>query len=68
MKLPQPQGQYSRLAEMERNRQIEAADALNFKRNKDVEIVDGRLILRSPDGTRWSITIDNAGVISGASI
>jgi hypothetical protein len=34
----------------------------------DVEIVDGRLILRSPNDSRWSITVDNSGVITAAPV
>lgn len=68
MKLPQQPLIYSRGVEQERNRSLELADKQNFKRNQDVELVDNRLILRSPDGTRWSITVDNAGVISATAI
>lgn len=68
MKLPIPQGQYSRTVEVDRNRLIEMADAMNHKRNRDVEIADTRLILTSPNGTRYSVTVDNAGVISTTAI
>lgn len=68
MKLPLPQGQYSRAIEVERNRQIEMADMQNHKRNQDVEIGLARLILTSPNGSRYSITVDNAGVISATAI
>lgn len=68
MKLPVPQGQYSRAVEVERNRVIEMADGQNHKRNRDVEIGQARLILTSPNGTRYSVTVDNAGVISTTAI
>ena len=68
MKLPFPKGGYSPRDEVERNRQIEMADMQNHKRGRDVEVGPGRLILTSPDGTRWSITVDNAGTISATSI
>lgn len=68
MKLPIPQGQYSRVVEVDRNRALEMADAMNHKRNRDVEIGQARLILTSPNGTRYSITVDNAGVISATAI
>jgi phosphosulfolactate phosphohydrolase-like enzyme len=36
---------------------------------QDVEFVEGaRLILRSPNGTRYSITVSNLGVITATSI
>lgn len=68
MRLPIPQGQYSRVVEVDRNRALEMADAMNHKRNRDVEIGQARLILTSPNGTRYSITVDNAGVISATAI
>jgi hypothetical protein len=45
---------------------------LAYSRNKDVEVVGepddaGRrqhLVLRSPDGNRWRILVDDAGVLS----
>lgn len=69
MKLPAPLPQYSSALERERNRALESADALNLKKLQDVEFVEGmRLILRSPNGTRYSITVNNSGVISATSI
>lgn len=47
---------------------VQRADDENHKRNRDVEISPGRLILKSPDGTRWSIEVDNAGVVSATSL
>lgn len=68
MKLPMPRGQYSREREVEVVRQVEQADGENHKKNRDVEIGQGRLILTSPDGTRWSIEVSNAGAISATSL
>lgn len=68
MKLPIPQGQYSRAVEVDRNRVLEMADMQNHKKGRDVEIGQARLILTSPNGTRYSITVDNAGVISATAI
>lgn len=44
-------------------RQIEQADATNYKRDRDLEIGDNRVILTSPNGSRYALTVDNAGVI-----
>jgi len=52
---------YSTSAENERNRVIEAADLSNHKRNSDVEIGDGRLIVRAPNGTRHAFSVSNGG-------
>lgn len=68
MKLPLPSQTYDASREADRNRQIEAADASSHKRGRDVEVSPGRLILKSPDGTRWSIEVDNSGTITAAAI
>jgi hypothetical protein len=47
---------------------IERADAENHKRNRDVEVSPGRLIIKSPNGTRYSIEVSNAGVISATAL
>jgi hypothetical protein len=55
---------------------IRALEKAVFQRHQHLEVfspedVGGRqpfLILRSPDGTRWSITVDDLGVISATDI
>ena len=64
--LPEPPEEYTPEVEAERNRILEEADLDNLKRARDVE--PGRLILSSPDGTRWEITVDNAGALSTTSL
>lgn len=61
MRLPEPPSAYNRLQEIERNRTLEIEDKKNRKIDGDVEVGDERLILKSPDGTRWNATVDNAG-------
>lgn len=68
MKLPIPDQGYNRAQEMRRNDTLEQADAANRKRGQDVEIGASRLILTSPDGTRWSVTVDNAGTLAATSL
>lgn len=68
MKLPSPQPRYDASVEARRNIVLEQADALNFKRGTDVELYNEKLILRSPDGSRWKITVSNAGVISAVAL
>lgn len=49
--------------------EVEAADRQNHKRDRDVQIVGGRrLVLASPDGTLWSITVSNAGVVGATAL
>lgn len=64
MRLPIQPPKYSASAENERNRVIEQADYLNHKRNSDVEIGDGRLILKAANGVRYYITVSNAGAVT----
>jgi len=68
MRLPRPPADYSVTAEAQRNLVIEQADNLSHKKNRDVEVGDGRLILKSPNGTRYEITVSNAGVVGASAI
>jgi hypothetical protein len=68
MKLPRILGEYSGHMERERNRQIEAADRENHKKNKTIEVGSGALVLTSADGTRWQIVVSDAGAISATSL
>ena len=52
--LPIPPSSYDAYYERERNRILEAH---NHTRSET------RLILYSPDGTAWSLTVDNAGAL-----
>ena len=60
MKLPTPDDQFLR----ESFRILERMDNNNFKKNQDLEIGQNRIILMSPNGTRYAIVVDNAGVLS----
>jgi len=68
MILPEAQRSYDFVQENQRNNLIEQADNLNRKKNQDVELRNERLILQSPDGTRFSITVANNGTISATSL
>lgn len=61
MRLPRPKNNDKDMTEMAR--QIERADSMNYKRDRDVEMSNNRLILTSPNGSRYALTVDNAGVI-----
>lgn len=50
---------------VELSRVLIAADQLNFKRGRDIELArEERIILRSPDGTRYALYVDNTGAIA----
>ena len=69
MILQPPSQNYDPTFEIERNRELESQDALNRKKQQDVEIAkDERLILSSPNGTRYKISVDNSGVLSAIAI
>lgn len=45
--------------------EIDRREMQNRKLGKDVEIAGAeRLIINAPDGSRWSIVVDNAGALS----
>lgn len=64
MRLPTPQPRYDMRTEAARNRQIEQSDAENHKRNRDIEVGRARVILTSPNGTRYALVVSNTGALS----
>lgn len=69
MNLPAPPERYSQPAENQRNVILSQADGQNLKRNTDIDMASGaKLILRSPNGHRWNITVNNAGVIAAVAL
>ena len=68
MRLPTPGSNFDQRAETQRNLLIEQADDLNRKKNQDIELGNERLILQSPDGTRFKLQVDNSGNLSASSI
>lgn len=48
---------------------LDKMDAKNRKTGQDVEIAGSeRLILASPNGSRWSIVVSNAGALSAVEL
>lgn len=68
MRLPITPSGYSSTDQREMRRILELEDMKNHKRNSDVEIGVGRLILTSPNGTRYAITVSDAGTISTVAV
>lgn len=68
MKLQSPKATYTREAMLELQRQIEGADQENMKRGRDIYLAPGRLILTAPDGSRYSLTVSNAGALAAVPI
>ena len=63
MILPAVTKEYNSQNISQMNLAIEQADALNHKKNQDLEVGAARLVIKSPNGTRYSITVDNSGVL-----
>ncbi len=68
MRLPSPPNAYVVTHESQRNLVLELADNMNHKKNRDIEVGDGRLILKSPNGTRYRITVSDAGVVGASTV
>jgi len=66
MKLPEPPDSYDRSFEDIRNSLLERADAENRKKGLDIEADEERVILHSPDGTRWKLQVANDGSLTTA--
>lgn len=64
MNLPRPGQQYDPNNEANARGLIEAADGQNMKKTQDVDISKRRLILQSPDGTLFSVTVADDGTLS----
>ena len=69
LRLPPPAQAYDSRSEIERNRALESADRANLKRFEDVDLTNNeRLILVSANGTRYSLVVSNAGVLSTSAV
>lgn len=47
---------------------VRRADGDNLKRGRDLDLGPARLILTSPDGSRFALTVDNAGNLAAAAV
>lgn len=68
MKLPTPADKYDRTLASEAHRLIEQADRQNLKRGEDINLGSARVILTSPDGTRYALTVANGGTLSTTAV
>lgn len=68
LKLPPPRSGYDPAFEAQKTALMERADAENYKSNQDIELRQNRLILRSPNGTRYEVTVGNTGTLSATAI
>jgi hypothetical protein len=74
LKLPSPTPTYDLRDQANVRRIIESEDTNIYKRNQDVEIGSrkitppNRLIISSPNGTRYEILVSNAGTLSASAV
>ena len=69
LRLSPPGTDYDQEQETDRNLSLENADRSNFKHFEDVDLANNeRLILVSANGTRYSVTVTDAGVLGTTSI
>ena len=68
MRLPVAPPQYNRQKAQTANGIIERADSQNHKRNRDIEVGVARIILTSPDGTRYALTVANDGTVGSSAV
>lgn len=66
--LARPKESYDAGEEAQMRAALTAEDRKNRKKGADVELRDELLILRSPDGTRWKITVSNVGVVGASAV
>lgn len=67
--LPSAPAQYNRQDQMNMRQALQEADKKNLKAQKDIYLVQGeRLILKSPNGTKYALSVDNSGVLSTTAV
>jgi hypothetical protein len=69
LKIPAPLSEWSPAYQIRVNQAVETNDLNNRKKGTDIELaLAENLILRSPNGARWKITVSNAGVVAATAL
>lgn len=68
MSLPIAPGAYSVEDQRRTRAEVERMDKQNRKLRQDIEITSERFILSSPNGTRYVLTVSNAGALSAVAL
>jgi|TARA_R110002167_G_scaffold58829_3_gene166707 hypothetical protein len=69
LRLSPPEADYDQEQETDRNLSLENADKSNFKHFEDVDLANNeRLILVSANGTRYSVTVSDAGTLGTTAV
>jgi hypothetical protein len=69
MNLPKPPREYSPADQEDVRAALERAEKGNRKTGRDVELgPTEKLVMRSPDGTRWAIGVADDGTVSATAL
>ena len=68
VRLPDQPDNYDQFVERQRSLALEQADYLNRKKNQDIEVGDERIILKSPNGTRFKLVVNDLGVVTASAV
>lgn len=68
MSLPRPPDRYDPRWAAELKRELDRQQQGVHKKGQDIEVGEARLILTSPNGTRYEVKVDNAGVLSATAL
>jgi hypothetical protein len=66
--IPQAPERYDRSHQNRVKSTLEQEDHKNRKKDADIELVNEKLIIRSPNGSRFYITVSNAGALTATAL
>lgn len=66
--LPTPSPRYDPVEEARRNEVLEGAFGRVFAAGERIEAGLPGVVLRAPNGTRWLLTVSNAGVLGATAL
>ena len=64
MNLPKPPPQYDAEEEAQMRAMLMREDVRNLKSGRNLDLRNAKLILTAPNGTRYQVTVSNAGVLA----
>lgn len=68
MRLPYAPGAYDQGDQTKTRSLVEQAFEQTLKRGQDIEVGGARIILQSPDGSRFAIAVSDLGVLSATAL
>jgi hypothetical protein len=68
LSLAKPAAIYDARDQAQLRQTLEREDRNNRKTGADVEVGANRLVLKSPNGARWSVTVSNSGTLSAVAL